>query len=215
MAGPHDIEYPNKWPTEDELPGFRSWMEAYYEKSHKVALEILGALELAMDLPRGSFVNLCGGCKGEMRMNYYPETSVAKLRADNVRRIWPHTDASSITLLVQDSNGGLEIEDQSTGAFEPLPLIDKAELIVNGGETLERWTNGRLKPGLHQVTVPSHFNDSTEKTVPYRCSVAYFQNADAEASMAPVNGILRNGDTSKYDDMTSRNYQRFRNSVVY
>jgi len=216
MAGPADVEYPNVWPAETELPGFRSWMEQYWAKSHEVTLQVLSALELALELPQDSLVSRCNGCKGEIRMNHYPATPTERLRDENVRRIWPHTDASVITLLVQDGNGGLEIEDQaSPGTFEPLLLVDRSELIVNGGETLERWTNGRLLPGLHQVTVPRHFKDLTSQIVPSRHSVAYFQNANPEVSVAPLESFLSNGKTSEYKDMTSAEYLRLRNAVIY
>lgn len=216
MGGPEDVEFPNVWPSETEIPGFRSWMEHYWARSHEISLQVLSALEMALELPEGSFTSRCNGCKSEMRMNHYPATPAEKLRADNIMRIWPHTDASAITLLVQDSNGGLEIEDQATpGTFEPLPLVDRAELIVNGGETLERWTNGRLRPGLHQVNIPNHLKDLTSHTIPSRHSVAFFVNANAKASMAPLECFVSNDQPSIFEDMTSRDYHRRRNAVVY
>lgn len=216
MGGPADKEYPNVWPAETEISGFRSFMEQYWQKSHEIALDVLGALELALELPAGSFVNRCNGCKSELRMNHYPEAPIKKLSADNFMRIWPHTDASAITLLVQDSNGGLEIESQtSPGVYESMPLVDRTELIVNGGETLERWTNGLLRPVLHQVNLPTNYGRSSSSTVPSRRSVAFFVNANAEASMAPLNHFLPSGQAGKFEEMTSRAYHRLRNAVVY
>lgn len=216
MAGAMDTEAPNLWPPESAIPGFRSAMEQYWAKSLGVALQVLTALEVGMDLPPGSLAGRCDGCESEIRMNHYPAAPIEQLRKENVMRIWPHTDAGVITLLVQDANGGLEIEDQTApGTFNPLPMTDRAELIVNGGEALERWTNGILRPGLHQVNVPSHFMDSGSSTVPSRHSVAFFVYAKRETSMAPLKKFLSDGEVSKFPDMTSREYHKLRNGVVY
>lgn len=216
MGGAADREYPNMWPDEAALPGFRAWMERYYAAAHDIVLQLLAALEMALEIPAGELVRRSDGYRSEMRMNHYPATPVATLQAANTMRIWPHTDASSITLLVQDGNGGLEVEDQHRpGVFVPLLRDGEAEFIVNGGETLERWTNGRLKPGLHQVSLPPHLKDQTTGTLPSRRSVAFFANANQDASMAPLPQFVDGAVGPKFEDMTSREYHRFRNAVVY
>ncbi|ETS81353.1 hypothetical protein PFICI_06355 [Pestalotiopsis fici W106-1] len=216
MGGPNDTDFPNQWPAETSIPGLRSWLEQYWFKSHKVAMRVLNALELALGVPQDSFVSRCDGCKSEMRLIHYPNVSAEKLQSNNTMRIWPHTDASAITLLVQDSSGGLEVENQSSpGSFESVSLVNKTELIVNGGETLERWTNGLLKPVLHQVNVPPGPKCSESGTIPSRLSVAFFVNANADASMGPYDKFVSANEPSKFPDMLSREYHRLRNAVVY
>ena len=57
-------------------------------------------------------------------------------------RIWAHTDSGSVTLLWQDSVGGLEIEDPVSGQFievtNPQPAV-----LVNLGDAVERFEGGR------------------------------------------------------------------------
>lgn len=216
MGGPEDEDFPNQWPSEDSIPGFRKWTERHWFKSHHVAMRVLNALEMALGLPRDAFVSRCDGCKSEMRMNHYPSVKAEKLLGDKTMRIWPHTDASAITLLAQDVAGGLEVENQSEpGKFEPVLRVNPGELIVNGGETLERWTNGLLKPVLHQVNAPRELNVQANGMVPARHSVAFFVNANADASMGPYDKFVSTGEPAKFPEMLSREYHRLRNMVVY
>jgi len=217
MGGPEDNDFPNQWPSESSIPGFRAWTERHWFRAHHVAMTVLNALELALGLPKDAFVKRCDGCKSEMRFNHYPSVAAEKLLGDKTMRIWPHTDASSITLLAQDSAGGLEVESQQNpGTFVPvLPGDDPAELIVNGGETLERWTNGLLKPVLHQVNVPRDLKIDANGMVPARHSVAFFVNANADASMGPYDRFVSESQPSKFPNMLSREYHRLRNMVVY
>lgn len=54
-----------------------------------------------------------------------------------------HTDWSSMTMLFQDDCGGLEIEDPNvSGRFLPAEPI-KGALVVNVGDLLMRWSNGK------------------------------------------------------------------------
>ena len=71
-----------------------------------------------------------------------------------------HTDSGSITMVLLDPNcpRGLEVQSDETGADTWLDVCDghseidvRCALVLNCGATLERWTNGRWKAGLHRV----------------------------------------------------------------
>jgi len=168
---------------------------------------------MGMNLPDGALTDRCQGHASELRLNHYPSTHVQKFKEGKASRIWPHTDFGIITLLAQDSVGGLEIEQKDQpNHFVPVPLVDKTELVMNIGDTLERWTNGRLKAGLHQVTTP---RDLREDIIPERYSVAFFLKAKRTTSVGPISAFVAEGSTPKYEEMTALEYHQTRVNIVY
>ena len=54
----------------------------------------------------------------QLRLLHYPSVSAEALEQEKITRIDAHSDYASITLLLQDSVGGLEVEDpQHPGQF--------------------------------------------------------------------------------------------------
>ncbi|EUC26695.1 hypothetical protein COCCADRAFT_10506 [Bipolaris zeicola 26-R-13] len=209
-----DTQFPNQWPSEVDIPGFETWVTAYFDKSYQIALDLLGALEFAFDMPQGSFVKKCAGHASELRLNHYPAISTDTLEIGTTRRIWPHTDFGLITLLAQDDNGGLEIQDPNQpGEFLPVMRNHPSELVVNAGDCLERWTNGIIKAGLHQVTTPSHVKQKKGEMLPARHSVAFFLKAARGASVGPFEKFVDG--VPLYEDMTALAYHKQRQGIVY
>ncbi|KAF2762357.1 oxidoreductase [Pseudovirgaria hyperparasitica] len=208
-----DPEFPNVYPSNSAAPGFQSWMEKYFEKGQQLSLDLMRALEVAMELPKDALVDRCEGHASEIRMIHYPETPLSKLADGKLMPIWPHTDFGILTLLAQGTSGGLEIEDKNVpGGYLPVPLVDKTELLINVGDTLERWTNGRVQAGLHQVTVPS---DVKGEVFPERYSVAFFLKANRATSAGPIPLFVPEGTTSKYKEMTALQYHAHRTAIMY
>ncbi|KAG8630953.1 hypothetical protein KVT40_000093 [Elsinoe batatas] len=211
-----DLVFPNVWPEDAHLPGFRPFAESAYLALHKVRNLILEALELAYSLPTGSFTDRCMNSADELRFNHYPEADVGEIDKGHVSRIWPHTDLGVVTCLFQDDVGGLEIEDRaSVGSFLPVVRGSAEEMIVNVSETLERWTNGKLKAGVHQVTIPAYLNGSKTGLVPARISVPYFVKADRNASVGPLPEFLVDGEEPRFDEMTALEYHMHRVAAAY
>ncbi|KAL8897653.1 MAG: hypothetical protein Q9207_007103 [Kuettlingeria erythrocarpa] len=213
-----DPSYPNKWPNEALLPGFRQFMESWYEKMEQVATELMEALEYAFHLPRGSFLDKMTHEKNasEARLLHYPAIDMQEINKGGVSRIWPHFDLGVITLLFQDGVGGLECENRERrGTFFGVKSNSSSELIVNVSETLQRWTNDVLPAGLHRVTVPKAFDKRESGIVPERYSVTYFCKADRDASAAPLPQFVASGCEAKYDDMTAIEYHQSRLESAY
>jgi isopenicillin N synthase-like dioxygenase len=129
-------------------------MEDFYRQCDDVCLMLMKALEVAWGIEDGSLVARCVPSATDLRLTHYPAIPVEEMQGGSTSRIAPHTDFSPITLLFQDSTGGLEVEDRSTNTFVPIPPTDVTEMIVNVGDTLTRWTNGKILGGIHQVTTP-------------------------------------------------------------
>ncbi|KAL9020094.1 MAG: hypothetical protein Q9180_008657, partial [Flavoplaca navasiana] len=157
-----DLKYPNRWPHEHVLPGFREFMESWYDKMEAVAGHLMAALEQAFGLPPGALLDRMTHEKNasEARLLHYPAIDMAEIKQGAVSRIWPHFDLGVITLLFQDGVGGLECEDrENSGNFLSVGSNSRSEMVVNVSETLQRWTNDTVRAGLHRVTVPKSFEE--------------------------------------------------------
>jgi isopenicillin N synthase-like dioxygenase len=96
---------------------------------------------------------------------HYPALSTQLLKTGTLARIPAHSDIGTLTLLFQDSIGGLEIADlgsantlnsaefEKQGKFRPVKPISDT-VIVNVGYLLMRWSNGRWRNTIHRVVEP-------------------------------------------------------------
>ena len=190
-------------------------MESFYEQCTAICLHLMEALELGFKIPRGSLCQRCIPSKSDLRLSHYPPISIFDMRSGSLTRISPHTDFGIISLLLQDDVGGLEIENRSRpGSFRPAPSKSN-ELIVNVSDTLQRWTNDRLLPGVHRVTIPHHLKGWNETMLRERFSVAYFFKADFDVSVGSLPVFVIEGDEKKYDDITALQLHQLRNQAMY
>lgn len=191
-------------------------MEQAFDLLEGVSSTIMKALEVSLQIPAGTFLEKITGEKNasELRMNHYPSIEVAEIKAGKVSRIWPHFDLGVITLLFQDSVGGLEFENrQQPGSFSRIDCGATSEMVVNVSETLQRWTNDCLPAGLHRVSLPPLLGAGEDRLVPERYSIAYFCKADRDVSVGALKPFLRPNTT--YSDITALEYQRQRLESAY
>jgi isopenicillin N synthase-like dioxygenase len=216
-VGPaEDTEYPNRWPPEDAIPGFRSYMQTTFRKFEKLNAEVLDALELGMQLPPGTFTKRCTQAASEFRFVNYPALSAADVQNGKITRAWPHYDIGVLSFLFQDNVGGLEICDGSSkDAFVPVVSETLTDLVVNVGETLHRWTNGIIKGGLHRVTTAPSIAAPDGQEIPQRRSVVFFAKADRTVSVAPLPALLDDDHAANFDDLTFLEYHQQRIATAY
>lgn len=193
-------------------------MEDFYRQCDDICLTLIKALEVAWGIDDGSLVARCVPSGTDLRLTHYPAIAVDEMQSDRTTRIAPHTDFGPITLLFQDSTGGLEIEDR-TGpgphSFVALLPTDTTEMIVNVGDTLTRWTNGKIAGGIHQVTTPEAMKGQRGLMVPSRMSMAYLFKAGRNVSVGPLPKFVSRAEPEKYPDMTALEFQRWRNGILY
>ncbi|KAF4629217.1 hypothetical protein G7Y89_g8930 [Cudoniella acicularis] len=211
----NDEQFPNKWPSEVDLPNFRTTMENFYLLAETVSLYILEALEMALKLPQSSFLNMMVHNASELRLNHYPAISIADMREKNINRTSPHFDLGVITLLFQDGIGGLEIQDRDRpGSFMPVEPSVQSEMMVNVAETFLRWTNDVVSAGLHRVTIPESLKEADGGLIEERFSVVYLCKADRDASVAPLKEFVTEKG-SKYGHISALEYHQQRLGLAY
>jgi isopenicillin N synthase-like dioxygenase len=132
-----------RWPAGD----FRDAALAFYTAGLGAAYRIMEMLAASLSLPADFFALRHRGENVTLRFLHYP----AGLRARSSAQLGAgaHTDYGSITLLFQDEVGGLELLG-ADGNWRAVPPIDGAA-VVNSGDLMERWTNGRFRSTVHRV----------------------------------------------------------------
>jgi isopenicillin N synthase-like dioxygenase len=174
---------PNKWP---ELPGFRDALETYYSETYKLGMKLLEGFALHFGKPEDFFTRHFTKPVADMVVNHY--LGAAGLHISD-QASGPHTDHGIVTILWQDSLGGLEVMGKD-GAYFSVPPI-RGSYVINIGELMKRWTNGRFKATIHRVV---HLQDKPRYSMPLFCNPDFRTTVDprdlgiseAEAKFAPV-----------------------------
>ena len=218
----NDTSFPNRWPpetTSNGLIGFRCFMESYFDTTFTLSHQLLSVLEIALKVTPGTLTSRCSRNDNELRLNHYPATTIEEIRNGRVRRNGAHTDYGVLTLLFQDRNGGLEIQDRSVAApevkFMPVTADDPYELIVNVADTLQRWTNDMVPAGLHQVAIPDGRRDEVGGKLQERFSVAYFMKSNREESVGSLPEFVSEKRPAVYEHVSAIDYHKRRHALLY
>jgi isopenicillin N synthase-like dioxygenase len=143
----HDRGYrgANMWP--DNLPGFREQMHAYQAAVMELGKRLMGLIALSVDLPEDYFGPGLEDLMCSVRLLHYPPQPADS--AHNQLGAGAHTDWGSITMLLQDNCGGLEVQHASGEWMRATPI--PGTLIVNLGDMIRRWTNDIYHSTMHRV----------------------------------------------------------------
>lgn len=163
---------PNQWP-ERSLPDFKKNILNYYQEVMKLGALLLECIAHGLDQNPEIFRQKYTKPLGRGQLVYYPPISADDL-ACNSYSAAPHTDFGVLTILLQDSLGGLQAKHQNGEWIDLLPI--EGSLICNVGDLLERWTNGRLKSTTHRV-----LNTSGKE----RLSIPVFFDPNSDAWIDP------------------------------
>lgn len=186
-------------------------METFYERCHEVHQDILRAIAIGFDLSPSFLTDLCCQNTSELRLNHYPSVHPSSLRK-GAKRISEHTDFGTVTLLFQDSVGGLEIEDQNTpGTYFPVLSERKSDIIVNIGDCIQRWTNDKIHSTSHRVVLP----EDTDALTKDRYSVAYFGKPSRSQLVGSLREFVKEGEKPKYNDISAWQYNQDKLVLTY
>jgi len=164
----------------------------YFELVSGIAQQLLRIVALSLELEGDYFDAYFARPSELMNINYYHATrSVVE---DGKLGCGAHTDYGMLTLLMTDAVPGLQIKGRATAEEEDV-WIDvnprEGHFIVNVGDLMERWSNGKYAANLHRVV-----NASGRE----RMSVAFFFEPHLSAVVSPVPSCCLQG-KPKYDDV--------------
>jgi len=178
---------PNQWPDD---PGFRRAVEAYFDATRALAMDLLPVFSAAVGEPAEFFDAFFDPPGTTLRLVHYPPSPARRLG------IYPHTDYGFITILAQDDVGGLEIQRVDGEWIEAPPL--PGSFVVNLGDAAARWTNDVFNSSPHRV-----INKSSERD---RYSVATFFDPNYDAVIRCLDGFLADGAKPKYPAIMYADY---------
>ena len=164
---------PNQWPDE-VAPFLRTAITPHYNQVIAIGDLVLSALAVGLGKDAGFFTPFYRHGLGRGQLVCYPPSKVAD--AEGMRfGAAGHTDFGMLTLLSQDSLGGLQIQNRSGEWIEAPPVGES--LVCNIGDLLERWTNRILVSTRHRV-----INRSSET----RYSIPIFHDPSSDAVVDPA-----------------------------
>jgi isopenicillin N synthase-like dioxygenase len=164
-----EVHGPNQWPA--GLPGFRAAITAYDAAMRGFCLRLLPVLARALDLPADALAPHFARPTTFLRLLHYPPQPPDS--PEDSFGSAPHTDYGLLTVLAQDSSGGLEVRRRD-GVWLPAHPVP-GTFVVNVADMLARWTNGRWQSTPHRVRNLSGGD---------RYSMPYFFDMDMDSVVA-------------------------------
>jgi isopenicillin N synthase-like dioxygenase len=190
---------PNQWPQ--SMPEMRATFNEYFAAANECGRVLLRGFAASLDLDLDHFSRRFDRPITRGAAVFYPPQP-PDLGEDQFG-VAPHTDYGCLTLVCQDPIGGLQVQGRDGEWVVAQPIADT--LVVNVGDLLARWTNGRFKSTPHRV-----INRSGRE----RLSIAAFVDPNYETEVVPV---CRDGEAPRYDPVTCGDYivSRYDASFAY
>lgn len=193
---------PNPMPS--ELPEFKETCESYHSAMLKLARKLVSAIALSLDLPADYFEAMQRKPITYQRLLHYPPQEGVVSQEEI--GIGAHTDYGFLTILSQDSVGGLQVRNRA-GEWISAPPVE-GTFIINSGDLVQVFTNDRYSSTVHRVV---------NNTGRERYSIPFFIDLDFDAVVEPVPTCVSAENPSKYSPFTcgEHKYRRFVDSYAH
>ncbi|BBM98303.1 salicylic acid 3-hydroxylase [Marchantia polymorpha subsp. ruderalis] len=187
-CAPASIVAKEYWPQRPA--GFRDTMEEYSSQQQALAIRLLKLISESLGLESNYLVAACGEPKVVMAINHYPPCPDPSLTMG----IKAHSDPNTITMLLQDDVGGLQVfkEDRWIDV-RPLPNA----LVINVGDQLQILSNGKYSSCLHRVV-----NNNRQA----RTSIATFFSPAHACIIGPAPGLVDEVNPAIYPNIVYADY---------
>ena len=189
---------PNLIPTLPE--GLEQALIDIYRAYEDLARRMLVIFAAALRLPEGYFEGVLDRHFSIMSCHHYPVLTEPPLPGQ--LRTGAHTDYGAMTLLAAtDAQGGLEAQmsDGSWVAVQPRA----GEFVVNLGDMMHHWTNGRWASTLHRVVNPPVGIAQSR-----RLSIGMFVHPNYDQSIACVPTCVAAGESARFEPITAGEHIR-------
>ena len=169
----HSLEQRNRWPAQPDL--LKPHMNSYLHAVEGLAAILGQALADALGQATDFYSSYFSRPTSRLKLNHYPPQDNPE-SIDNIGVI-PHSDSGAFTILWQDQNGGLEVRSKSGEWVGATPIEDS--FVVNIGDILQYWSNGRYTSTQHRVINRNGVD---------RYSIPYFVNPSADVIISALDG---------------------------
>lgn len=186
----------NLWPSERQ---FRSTVLGYFDAVWRLGCDLHRAIALDLGLPDDFFADKFDRPMATLRLLHYPPPDPAR----GPHGAGAHTDYGSLTLLVTDDAGGLEVRRRD-GTWVSAPPIAGA-FVCNIGDCLMRWSNDIYLSTPHRVVNPPGRD---------RYSIAFFLDPNPDAVIACLPGCDTR-EPARYPPILAADYLRQRLDATY
>jgi isopenicillin N synthase-like dioxygenase len=187
----------NFWPS---TPGFRETAVGYFNALWRLGLDLHLAIAADLGLPPTFFADKFNRPMATLRLLHYPPADYNH----GMPGAGEHTDYGSLTILLTDDVGGLEVRRRD-GAWIKAPPIPGA-FVCNIGDCLMRWSNDTYVSTPHRVTNPPGRD---------RYSVAFFFDPNPDALIECLPGCSAAGQPPKYPSILAGDYLTQRLVATY
>lgn len=188
------------WPTEAELPEFRSVLLDFEHKCWETGMKVLSCFADRLGFDRDFFAKAHDPASDQYQstlrlLHYYAIPPEFKDHL-GLWRAGAHTDFDVLTLLFQqEGQGGLQVcpgkeaEGQAWTSVEPANEV----ITCNIGDMLMRWSDDLLPSNFHRVR-----NPRPDEYQGARYSVAFFCQANRD--------VMIQGPAGKYPPISAEDY---------
>ena len=192
---------PNRHP---DLGGWEALMEQHYHDMQALAQTLLRAMTLALGIERDFFDTRFNEPVSVLRLIHYPPRDTASCAEQ--QGAGAHTDYGCITLLYQDTAGGLQVRNVN-GQWIDAPPID-GTFVVNLGDMMARWSNDRYLSTPHRVISPLGVD---------RYSMPFFAEPHPDTLIQCLPGCQDDAHPPKYPATTCAEFllSRFADTYAY
>jgi len=187
----------NIWPEKPE--SLRSLVMQYNQQLDMLGRRLMRLSALALDLPEGYLDPHFADPSMTLRFVNYPDQLNTPLPGQ--LRYGAHHDYGGLTVLRQDAApGGLEVCD-TTGKWHEVPA-NRDGFVINIGDLMSRWTNGRWRSTLHRVVNPGRaLTGSTQ-----RLSMVAFFGPNENSEIACLPSCKKDGEPPRWPPVNAGEY---------
>lgn len=186
---------PNRWP---ERPAeLAPAMTEYYWAMRRLSSMLMRIFAAALKVPESYFAERLDKPISVLRVINYPSLDTNPQPGEV--RSGEHVDSGMLTILnIDGAPGGLQVK-LTSGEWVDVPYMGNS-FVINIGDTMMRWTNGRYVSTLHRVVNPpiEALGRDTQ-----RISIPYFSQPNYDAVIECIPSCIGDAGERKFEPITS------------